>query len=50
MLIAGLVAYSLGVVLFPFIWAVSQNGLGPVGCSLMTAQMILRRTGDFAGT
>jgi uncharacterized membrane protein YjdF len=46
----GLIAYPLGVVFFPLIWAASRQGLGPMGYILMSLQMVLRRTGDFAST
>merc|ERR1712166_891694 len=43
-----LAAYPVRVLFFPFVWALSRNGLGISACAVMTCQMVIRRVGDFA--
>jgi hypothetical protein len=46
--------YPLAVILFPVLWALSQQRQASVlpipACTVLGLQMLIRRTGDFAGT
>lgn len=46
--------YPLAVIFFPLLWALSHaraNAALPIpACTVMGLQMLVRRTGDFAGT
>lgn len=51
--VSGLLAYPAGVVFFPFAWYFNYTSSTSLPASvivILTVQMILRRTGDFAAT
>jgi hypothetical protein len=50
---AGLLAYPLAVLFCPVLWALHRADTGSLGVAawaVLVAQMIIRRTGDFAAT
>lgn len=53
LIIAGLLAYPLAVLFCPVLWALHRADTGSLGVAawaVLVAQMIVRRTGDFAAT